>query len=478
MQNIVVNNWVTQSAVASTLTNGLVAYWPLNEASGTRSDSHSNSLDLTDNNTVGQGTGNVYANAADFEEVNSEYLTRSSTDLLQPLSFSISLWIKPEDLTGAVTPLISKHDSMESEQSYILYYYPPTNKLSWAIYENDGAGGPGGSVPQALSGASPMSSGTWYHIVVTLDDQNEIQLILNDGTPFTASVTESMYQSSSDFGIGAYFSEGSPIGSSYFDGLMEATSFYNRVLTAAEITSLYNSGSGIAYDSLDGSSSLLTDLISYWALDEASGNRVDSHGSATLTDNNTVTQSTGNVYTNAAQLTRANSETLSRADEAENSFGNESFSVGCWVYLDSLGAVLDPFVSKWNSTGSQRSWTLLYSKGENKFGWAVSSNGSTSTNVYITAPSTATWYFLVGVHDADNDEIQLYIDASTPQTAAFSAGARDTTASLQMGTIIEGGGNYIMDGRMGPVFLYRKALTAAEITSLYNSGNGLEYSEL
>ena len=54
MQNIVVNNWVTQSAAASTLTNGLVAYWPLNEASGTRSDSHSNSLDLTDNNTVGQ----------------------------------------------------------------------------------------------------------------------------------------------------------------------------------------------------------------------------------------------------------------------------------------------------------------------------------------------------------------------------------------------------------------------------------------
>ena len=59
-----------------------------------------------------------------------------------------------------------------------------------------------------------------------------------------------MYQSSSEFSFGAYFNEGSPISSSYFDGLMEAVSFYNRVLTAAEITSLYNSGSGLEYSEL------------------------------------------------------------------------------------------------------------------------------------------------------------------------------------------------------------------------------------
>ena len=238
------------AASESTLTNGLVAYWPLNEASETRSDSHSNSLDLSDNNTVGQGTGNVHSNAADFEELDYEWLHRASTDLLQPLSFSISLWIKPEDLSGAVTPLISKYDATDSEQSYLLYYYPPNSTLYWAIYENDGAGGPGGSVPQASIGSAPMSSGTWYHIVVTLDDQNEIQLILNDGTPVTVSMGESMYQSSSVFSMGAYYNGGAPVGSSYYDGLMEAVSFYNRVLTASEITSLYNSGAGLEYSEL------------------------------------------------------------------------------------------------------------------------------------------------------------------------------------------------------------------------------------
>ena len=112
----IVGAFISFPSATSTLTDGLVAYWPLDEASGTRADSHSNSLDLTDNNTVSQGTGHVYANAADFEEATREYLSRASTDLLQPLSFSISLWIKPEDLAGPVTPFISKSDATGSEQ--------------------------------------------------------------------------------------------------------------------------------------------------------------------------------------------------------------------------------------------------------------------------------------------------------------------------------------------------------------------------
>ncbi len=40
---------------------------------------------------------------------------------------------------------------------------------------------------------------------------------------------------------------------------------------------------------------LLDNLVSYYKLDEASGNRADSQGGLTLTDNNTVTQAVGQV---------------------------------------------------------------------------------------------------------------------------------------------------------------------------------------
>src|SRR4051812_43478016 len=85
-------------------------------------------------------------------------------------------------------------------------------------------------------------------------------------------------------------------------------------------------------------SPLLTNLASYWKLEEASGTRADEIGSQTLTDNNTVTQAVGKLG-NAAQFTAANSESLSHADSATLSLGaDQDFTLGAWVYLDSKGA--------------------------------------------------------------------------------------------------------------------------------------------
>ena len=56
-----------------TLPTNLIAYWKLDEASGTRNDSKG-ANHLTDNNTVTQAVGKV-GNAAQFTLANSEYLS-------------------------------------------------------------------------------------------------------------------------------------------------------------------------------------------------------------------------------------------------------------------------------------------------------------------------------------------------------------------------------------------------------------------
>jgi hypothetical protein len=75
----------------STLATGLVSYWELEEVSGTRVDSHG-SNDLTDNNTVGSGTG-IQGNCANLEKSNTEDLSisdasQSGLNITQDLSFS------------------------------------------------------------------------------------------------------------------------------------------------------------------------------------------------------------------------------------------------------------------------------------------------------------------------------------------------------------------------------------------------------
>ena len=77
----------------ATLGNGLVAFWKLNEQSGTRAAAFS-SNDLTDNNTVTFAAG-ILGNAAVFTSANSEYLSRASNS-------DLALGTAAEQVRGAI----------------------------------------------------------------------------------------------------------------------------------------------------------------------------------------------------------------------------------------------------------------------------------------------------------------------------------------------------------------------------------------
>lgn len=82
---------------SSTLLDGLISWWQMDEASGTRVDAHGGGNNLTvDNTSVGSGTGHVHALAADFD---------ASTDMLECASApyagnvgTIALWAKADAL--------------------------------------------------------------------------------------------------------------------------------------------------------------------------------------------------------------------------------------------------------------------------------------------------------------------------------------------------------------------------------------------
>ena len=84
------------STTTNELLNDLVAYWPLDEFSGTRSDSHFRGIDLTDNNTVGSATG-VNNSGSDFIEPNEEYLSTTNTgSFITTGSVTLAAWVKAE----------------------------------------------------------------------------------------------------------------------------------------------------------------------------------------------------------------------------------------------------------------------------------------------------------------------------------------------------------------------------------------------
>lgn len=242
--------------------------------------------------------------------------------------------------------------------------------------------------------------------------------------------------------------------------------------------------SGVAFGTptVSGANTLLTDLVSYWKLNEASGTREDSHGTNDLTDNGTVTSATGKLN-DAASFAAANSEFLSVADNSSLAF-TDKFSVSMWVWRDSL-TLNAAMMGKWtyqtqgcfaiqagNATASDIVVFIADALTDNGANWGR----------WPAAHTTGQWYHVVVVYDGtqtgNSNRLKVYQDgsllAATSFTGTIPASLPADTASLLLGSF---GGTLprYWNGRLDEVALWKRALTSSEVTQLWNSGTALPY---
>jgi trimeric autotransporter adhesin len=216
-------------------------------------------------------------------------------------------------------------------------------------------------------------------------------------------------------------------------------------------------------------SPLLTSLVAYWKLDEASGTRADATGRGNnLTDNNTVTQAAGKVGS-AAQFTAANSEYLRVADNADISTGNVDFTLACWLQLATKGARRGA-VAKDNNAGAGVEYELEYENTTDRIRWRV--RGETLNADVLGSPAAGTWYFVVAWHDSAQAKRFVQVNDGTANSAAQITPPADGAAALDIGRWEAG---FYWDGLIDEVGFWKRVLTAAERTTLYNGGAGRTY---
>jgi len=177
----------------------------------------------------------------------------------------------------------------------------------------------------------------------------------------------------------------------------------------------------------------------------------------------------------AAQFVRANSEYLSITDNASLSFGDEDWAMAGHFYLDSTGADR-AMAGKWLGAGNQRGYTVYYGNGADAFVVRLSGDGSASSSLQATtfgAPSLGTWYFIYAEHDATANTMSISIDDGTLDSQAYSLGIFDNTAEFRVG-----GSWANHDGRVVALGVWRRTLTAAEVTFLHHDGDGVMYADI
>lgn len=227
-----------ETVLSGTLLDGLVAYWTLDETSGTRSSSVG-SFDLTDNNTVTSGSGIQSTNAANFQSGNSEYLSRSDAGLdFEDEDFTLTAWVNIDTSTGTSMGVVSKFDGALADRAYRMYVDGSDGSFWFDVATANNASN------SVTSDAFGALSG-WYFMVAWHDKTaNTINIQVNNGTPDSLSHTQGCRATAIDFQIGAFSNSGAAF---FFDGLIDEVGIYSRVLTADERTALYNNGDGLTH---------------------------------------------------------------------------------------------------------------------------------------------------------------------------------------------------------------------------------------
>lgn len=220
--------------VSAALCDDLSHYYEFNS---NVSDTHGN------NHLTNNGADNIagkVGNAMDFISANSDYLTSSvngSLDQLVKINHTISFWLYNE--FGQVNTRVIEFTSGANQG---LSYISSSNGEFFILY-NDGA-----ETYEHKTSTGAIKQNGWIMVTGMWNASTQTGSIhLNATGQSTTSDTGAAMSTGDNFGR-----RGDGESSTYLDGRIDEFGIWDRHLTQAEITELYNSGAGYNYSDICG----------------------------------------------------------------------------------------------------------------------------------------------------------------------------------------------------------------------------------
>ena len=220
----------------SDLYTKLVAYWKLEEASGTRDDAIG-ANDLTDNNTVTQQTGKIDS-CAQFTTANSESLSIADNATLRmgDINFCTAAWVYADTL--GTRAILAKWDGVAANE-YRLRYNNSSGRMEIRCSST-------GVDDNGCSVALTINTATWYYVMGWHDATNNLMGVSVNDTVNTVSYLLGVATGAAAFHIGSLSG-----GSSHWNGRIDEVALWkNYIPNSTERTWLYNSGSGRSFQNI------------------------------------------------------------------------------------------------------------------------------------------------------------------------------------------------------------------------------------
>lgn len=218
---------------------------------------------------------------------------------------------------------------------------------------------------------------------------------------------------------------------------------------------------------------LTTNIISYFKLDELSGNAVDSVGSNTLTNINTVTYGSA-LINNGADFGSANT---GKKLAIGSIITGGNITIQAWVKLKTAIAAGSYGLFEQEDDTALRIFNVMYNFNAGTPQVQADYHKNNTSDNFVTSTTTlSTSSFSQIVITYDSTTYTMYINAVSVGTPLVISGGGSGSVSGNEFTLGEAPrfGAYasvILD----EVGVWSRALSGAEITQLYNGGVGLQY---
>ena len=373
-----------------------------------------------------------------------------NTKGINSTNVSVSAWIKPGTLVGSLGGVVSWGENTTGKRRSLVYTSGGTIGFS----------GYGGAAN--LFGTTTLSTSNWSHVVFTLSGSS-CKLYLNGSLEASGTVTLASYSSTAGY-IGQTASV-----NEYFDGKIDQVRIFNKELSSSEVSTLY-AETASTVESLDPLSEDTTDTLqvlgdsSCVATYRFENNEDDLSGNYNGTG--TAIQYAAGRYGQAASF-NGSSSGMDVAQGALPSGGNAR-SVSMWI----------------KTTTSTYSSLVRYGAASTNNYFLISLYADATTNVGVhfwsndvtvnvgSALFDGNWHQLAMTYDGTN--VKIYVDGVQKGSTA-NLGTTNTTASTirigyQANPDGSGAGSYF-DGEMDQLRFFNKALSASEVTTLYNENS-------
>lgn len=468
------------------LSNGLISYWRMDESSGQGVGDYTGTNNGTAIGTTIDTTGKV-GYSRSFTGTGNYITIPYNQSLNTTASFSLSVWIKPTQTSGSGfifgrgKDQAGEYRLRQSGRSIMFQM----NSSGWWSHTSSLA----------------LNIGVWNHAVVVFDYQTQnIRMYINGVQVLSETETHNLPANTLTAVIGA---DGINL-ADWFSGGIDEVGLWNRALSTGEITNLYNNGNGdtlcLASNTVNitgnfpnapnntikactntnlcstpptgkyfsvGDPPLSTNLVSYWKMDETSGQ--------------TVTDYVGSNNGSAAGATVATGKISNGRDFNGSSYINIPYSSSINIYPSiTLAGWIKPSATNYDgfivSRGKDAVGEYRFYQSNTSIGFKWNTSGGWGGVHQANASlQPGVWTHVAVTIDQPNKRLKLYANGnqilSDNLNGNEASGLSGNSLAFTIGREGGGSGAYFK-GIIDELGVWNRALSAGEIANLYNNNNG------